>query len=359
MPPGGSCPLESADFSSEGIRLNTTLFQTLGLLLISAGAIYWACEFFVNGVEWVGRKAGVSQNAVGTVLAAFGTALPESVVTFVAVVFGRDAASRDIGVGAALGGPLVLATIAYPVVGIMLLRTKPKSIHQPIQTDRVRLIRDQGWFLLIFICKIALGFVLFAIKPWLGWLFLGAYAAYTWTELRRADVHTEGEIEPLKLQPQHAVPGFAMSIVQTLLALVAIFAASHVFVVQLGVLGPWIGVPNAVIALLVSPIATELPEIMNAIIWIRQGKYRLALGNISGAMMIQATVPTALGLFFTPWMFDSALALAGVVTMLAIAGLLLLLQRNKLTPFRMSLFALFYLLFAIGMVALRCSGRLP
>src|SRR3979411_519292 len=101
-------------------------------LLLSAGFIYWACEYFVNGVEWVGRKTGISQNAVGTVLAAFGTALPESIVTLVAVVVGHDAAAKSIGVGAALGGPLVLATIAYPVVGLMLLLTRPEASRQPI-----------------------------------------------------------------------------------------------------------------------------------------------------------------------------------------------------------------------------------
>src|ERR1700761_1049041 len=100
--------------------------------MVSAAFIYGACEYFVNGVEWVGRKFGVSQNAVGTVLAAFGTALPESVVTFVAVVFGHDAAAKNIGVGAALGGPLVLATIAYPVVGIMLLLTRSQPRNLPI-----------------------------------------------------------------------------------------------------------------------------------------------------------------------------------------------------------------------------------
>jgi cation:H+ antiporter len=88
------------------------LVFTVLLLLGSAALIYVACEFFVNGVEWVGRKLGIAQNAVGTVLAAFGTALPESVVTFVAVVFGATPAAKDIGVGAALGGPLVLATIS-------------------------------------------------------------------------------------------------------------------------------------------------------------------------------------------------------------------------------------------------------
>ena len=148
--------------------LNLSILAAAGGLLVSAGFIYWACEYFVNGVEWVGRKTGVSQNAVGTVLAAFGTALPESVVTFVAVVFGHDAADKSIGVGAALGGPLVLATIAYPVVGIMLLLTWPNASRQPIELNASRLGRDQSWFLLIFLFKIALGFVAFTIKPWLG-----------------------------------------------------------------------------------------------------------------------------------------------------------------------------------------------
>jgi cation:H+ antiporter len=97
---------------------------------------------------------------------------------------------------------------------------------------------------------------------------------------------------------------------------------------------------------------------MNAIIWIRQGKHRLALANISGAMMIQATIPTALGLFFTSWLFDGALALAAAVTAVAILGLLLLLRRNALTPARLSLFGVFYLIFAIGIIWLWHSGRL-
>ena len=148
-----------------------------------------------------------------------------------------------------------------------------------------------------------------------------------------------------------ANPGWLMVSLQTVLALVVIFAASHVFVSQLGAVGPWLGIPSTVVALLLSPIATELPETMNAIIWIRQGKHRLALSNISGSMMIQATVPTALGLFFTPWLFDGALTVAGVVTAVVIAGLLILLRRNALTPVRLALFALGYVAFGLGVWA--------
>jgi len=327
-------------------------------LLVSAAFVYWACEYFVNAVEWVGRKAGISQNAVGTVLAAFGTALPESVVTFVAVVLGHDAQSRDIGVGAALGGPLVLATIAYPVVGVMLLITQPRSAAQPIDLSRNRLSRDQGWFLSIFLCKIVLGFVTFAVKPFLGWLFLAAFVGYTWSQMRHPEDAPGDYLEPLKFQPGRAQPGWLITAAQTVLALIVIFAASRVFVNQLGAIGPWLGIAPAVVALLLSPIATELPETMNAIIWIRQGKHRLALGNISGSMMIQATIPTALGFFFTPWLFSRALAIAAVVTAAAVSGLLLLLRRNALTPRRLASFALFYAVFAAGIAVLWHAGHL-
>src|SRR5271163_613219 len=120
------------------------------LFLGSAAVIYFACEFFVNGVEWLGRKLGVGETATGTILAAFGTALPESAVTFVAVVFGRDTAQKEIGVGAAVGGPLVLSTISYAVVGIVLWfsRHKLRRASTELQLDTQRLSSDQAWFLL-------------------------------------------------------------------------------------------------------------------------------------------------------------------------------------------------------------------
>jgi cation:H+ antiporter len=102
--------------------------------------------------------------------------------------------------------------------------------------------------------------------------------------------------------------------------------------------------------LLLSPIATELPEILNAVIWVRQGKTSLALGNISGAMMIQATVPSALGLFFTPWLLGVSLLWAAAVTMAAIVVMLALLGVHALTAKRLFAMAALYAVFAAGVV---------
>jgi cation:H+ antiporter len=329
----------------------TSLFLTIALLLGSAAVIYVACEYFVNGVEWVGHKFAVGQQATGSILAAFGTALPESVVTFVAVVFGATAAQKEIGVGAALGGPLALSTIAYATVGVVLIACRKKLPKTAaIRADFRNLSRDQGWFLVIFAAKIALGLVAFAFKPWLGVLFLGAYAAYFWKEMRGEVEAVEHELERLKLSPRHETPQTWAAVGQTLVALVVIFLASRLFVLQLDKLGPILGIRPQLLALLLSPIATELPETLNAIIWVRQGKHRLALANISGAMMIQATVPSGIGILLTSWKFDTPLVLAGAATMASVLYLLWVLRAGRLTAGRLAAAAGFYLVFAVGLV---------
>jgi cation:H+ antiporter len=154
----------------------------------------------------------------------------------------------------------------------------------------------------------------------------------------------------LKLQHKRDTPTRLAVITQTVVTLGLIFAASQLFVRQLEWAGPALGLPSVVVALLLSPIATELPEVMNAIIWIRQGKTQLALANISGAMMIQATVPSGIGILFTPWKFDTALTLAGVATMASVSYLLWLFSTHRVTPGRLAGAAGFYAAFGCALV---------
>src|SRR5262249_43010666 len=154
---------------------------------------------------------------------------------------------------------------------------------------------------------------------WLGALFLLAYAFYVWRELKDgSDVLDHDELEPLKCQPRAETPSMLAVSLQASLSLLVIALASHIFVSQIEAIGSALHLPAHLVALVLSPVATELPETMNALIWVRQGKERLALANISGAMMIQATVPSALAIFATPWLFDASLVASGILTMLAI-----------------------------------------
>lgn len=316
-------------------------------LFIAVIVIYYSCELFVNAIEWFGKKFNISQCAVGTILAAFGTALPESVVTFMAVAFNASTEQKDIGVGAALGGPLVLGTIAYAVVGLCIIFfSKKRELGTDIDIDNEKLCHDQFWFVSIFIFKVLIGLIAFSFKPLLGFLFLAAYGLYFYKEMATECLISDNIIEPLKFQPKKNEPTTFWVLLQTVFSLILIFISSHVFVKVLELLSGLWNLPPLIVSLLLSPVATELPEILNAVIWVRQGKETLALGNISGAMMIQATVPSAFGLFFTPWLFSPHLIWAGIVTLLSIFYLLVTLKKNKLSPLRLVYAGVFYLSFA-------------
>lgn len=311
----------------------------LTYLLGCAGLIYFACELFVNGVEWLGHRMRLGSTAVGTVLAAFGTALPESIVTLSAVAFGDDAAERDVGVGSAMGGPLVLSTVAYGIVGIMLMRRRGHlaSESEPfLAPDHQRLGRDQLAFVTAFIFKVGLGLAVFSGKPYCAALFLAYYGLYVIRELRGQGAKLKSEaIEPLAFAPGITRPPVPLIVIQVGIAVgVTAWASAH-FVDQLEILGKLWHLPGHLVALVLSPIATEMPEILNACIWVRQGKVKLALANISGSMMIQATIPSALGLAYTPWLFDVPLFAAGIVTLLAITAAYFTLRQPPLRPRRM------------------------
>ena len=60
------------------------IFELLGTILV----ILIGCELFANAVEHIGRKFALSHAATGSLLAAVGTALPETIIPILALVFG-------------------------------------------------------------------------------------------------------------------------------------------------------------------------------------------------------------------------------------------------------------------------------
>ena len=88
--------------------------------------------------------------------------------------------------------------------------------------------------------------------------------------------------------------------------------AAELFVTSIEHLAHGLGVDELVLTLVIAPLATELPETINSLTWIRQGKDTLALGNITGAMVFQSMLPVAFGLVFTDWQLTApALGHAG------------------------------------------------
>jgi cation:H+ antiporter len=286
-----------------------------GFAVILAGAY-----LFTNAVEWLGHRLDVGTGAVGSILAAVATALPESVIPVVAIVGGKEG-SEGVAIGAIIGAPFMLATIAMALVGVSAIVFRRRRDQGPnLEVHRPTLKRDLGFFLLLFGAALALGAgappaLRYAVAP----LFVVAYVLYVALSVRGGGrVQSEAELDSLKLDPSPRDPPANWAIgLQFAVGLGAIIGGAHLFVGELIALAEDLGLEPLVLALLLAPLATELPEKANSLLWIRDGKDALALGNITGAMVFQSTLPVAVGLAFTSWDYTgytflaAALALAG------------------------------------------------
>ncbi|MGH8523728.1 MAG: sodium:calcium antiporter, partial [Gammaproteobacteria bacterium] len=90
-------------------------------------------------------------------------------------------------------------------------------------------------------------------------------------------------------------------LIQIAIGLGLLVAGAEGFIHNVDEVAREIGISALLLSLLIIPIATELPEKVNSILWIRRNKDTLAFGNITGAMVFQGTILPAIGILLTPW----------------------------------------------------------
>ncbi|MBZ4686982.1 MAG: cation:H+ antiporter [Clostridia bacterium] len=329
------------------------------ILIVSLGIILLGAEIFTNGVEWLGKKLRLSEGAVGSILAAVGTALPETMIPVIAILFGEGEAGHDIGIGAILGAPFMLSTLAFFITGVAVIIFKKQHHNYPnLNVDPQVIKRDLGFFILVYTIAILAAF--FSVHTYKIMIALGlviAYGIYVFfTLVNGQTLGEEHHINPLFFDRKNIHnPRLNRVILQTLFALAVIIAGAKIFVNDIEQLSVLLGIPSFVLALIIAPIATELPEKFNSIIWVSKGKDTLALGNITGAMVFQSSLIPALGIALTPWMLDFKAIISAVLALLSATIIYLqLLLRNRMTPFALlfggAIYGIFVLLVIIGVI---------
>ncbi len=106
-------------------------------------------------------------------------------------------------------------------------------------------------------------------------------------------------------------------LVQLLLGLILLLAGAKGFINGVEEAAQILGISALMLSLLIIPIATELPEKVNSILWIRKGKDTLAFGNITGAMVFQGTLLPAIGVMCTPWIARKEMVAGILITIIA------------------------------------------
>ncbi|MEN6547191.1 MAG: sodium:calcium antiporter, partial [Armatimonadia bacterium] len=189
--------------------------------LIALGVILAGCELFTNGIEWVGCKLNLSCGAVGSVLAAVGTALPETLVPIVALLVVKGEHSNAIGIGAILGAPFMLGTLAFLITGLAaIVYHKRGRRGLELSIDPHTLGQDMGYFLGVYIFAISLSFVPAYWMRLVGAaLLLGAYVVYVRRHFQRECDTSEADMNPLYLCRRLDVPRLRFVLLQVVVAL--------------------------------------------------------------------------------------------------------------------------------------------
>jgi cation:H+ antiporter len=286
------------------------------LLAASFAVILAGALLFTNAVEWLGNRLAVGEGAVGSLLAAVGTAMPESFIPIVAVIGGAEG-SGEVAIGAIVGAPFLLATIAMALVGFAALgyrRRRAQGRH--LRAHVPTLDRDLTVFLAFFAVALALGVGLpLGARIPAAVALVVAYGIYVQRTLRAGgELQREETIGPLIIARAGSDdPSTRAILTQFAVGLAAMVGGAHLFVEEVTAVAEEIGVAVLVLSLVLAPLATELPEKANSFFWVRDGKDALALGNITGAMVFQSMIPVAIGLAFTDWDLDRFAVLSMVL----------------------------------------------
>lgn len=317
----------------------------VALIAAAFALILVGAEIFTNGIEWLGIKLNMSEGATGSILAALGTATPETLIPVVAILFTNTADSDEIGVGAILGAPFMLATLVMLLIGVTAYVLRKRRGRTTLRVDAAHATRDLSFFLVLYTVALALALLptdLHFLKGYIGWIFLPAYFVYLFLVLRTSKtspVDIEEELESREAFDELTFatqlrrfsvafvpsrPPLWLVLVQTLVSFGAILIGARFFATFVEDFSHAMNFNTLLVALVLAPLATELPEAANSLLWTKDGKDVIALGNVAGAMVFQSTIPVTIGVLLTPWELGQFGTIAAVFAL--VSGLLIWIQ---------------------------------
>jgi cation:H+ antiporter len=314
------------------------MWSTLGLLLCMLLVILLAAEIFTNALEHLGQKLAISEGVTGSLFAAVGTALPETMVPLLAILAGGAQAevNQEISVGAIIGAPLMLSTLSTCLMGLSVWRQR--GARGAIRPEPTGLRRDLDFFLAAFALA---ALAMFLPQHGAGRLLRAAlclilpalYLLYVALTLRAssqlvAQGHGTEAGQPMLLTRLGLPLNSVVIVVQLALGLGLLIVGAEGFIAGVQGTARLLGISPLLLSLMVIPIATELPEKINSILWLRQGKDSLALGNITGAMVFQGSLLPAIGIALTPWSARPDVLVSLLLTLSAALWLRLIASRT-------------------------------
>lgn len=321
------------------IRQQTTPHMTESILLIAAGValLYGGAEGLVRGSVALAVRLGLTPLVIGLTVVAFGTSMPELVVSVGASLQG----SGSIAVGNVVGSNI--GNVAL-ILGLCVLIT-PTNVRAQVVRVEVPFVVLVSVFVSMLLWDGSVGRLVGGVLI----LLLLAYLFYSVRKARKEPRSIEREYE--EALPE--VPGSLwLDVLLLVLGLAFLVAGARMMVSGAVAIAEAAGVSQAVIGLTIVAIGTSLPELATSAVAAVKGEGDIAVGNVVGSNLFNLLGILGLAALVRP-IHDAHVGLVSlfVMTVLALALIPLMYSGGRLSRPEGALLMTSYAAYMIYLVA--------
>ena len=257
------------------------------ILILSLAGIVLGADFLVKGAVVVARKCKVSSFVIGAVIVGIGTSLPELVVSTVGAIGGNS----EVAIGNVVGSNI------FNVFAILGLT----ALFFPIAVSRENMKFEIPFCIAVSILLMLLVYNFFVVgEPrlgrWDGAALLLVFTAFMWISLRRGKNSAAAVGESVE-EVNKSLWFAAFSILGGLAALIV---SSNFFVDEAVAIARKLGVSDAFISITLLACGTSLPELAASVTAAVKKDTDMALGNIIGSNIFNATMILGTASLITP-----------------------------------------------------------
>lgn len=257
------------------------------LLIVGAALILWGADRLTEGASGLARRFQVSELVIGLTVVAFGTSLPEFVISLTAILSGSSA----ISIGNIVGSNIFNTLVIVGVTACLL----------PVKVSLGTVRKDIPLALLSAVALIVMSLDVVFNRSDANWitrgdgiillLFFTIFMAYTFSMAKSRESETADRRPPM------SYPCVTFNL---LVGIVCLIGGGNLFIKGAVDVALALGVSESVVGLTLVAGGTSLPELATSVVAARKGSSAIAIGNVIGSNLFNVFFVTGLCATLSP-----------------------------------------------------------
>ena len=299
----------------------------INILQFSLGTIllYFSADYLILGSKSIASKFKIPPIVVGITLLAFGTSLPELIVSIIAILKGES----GIVIGNVVGSNI--ANIGL-VLGVTAILTPIIFSFKKISFDI--------YFLIVITFLPLLFIYLGELVLWQGICFLLLLAGYCWHLFNKDHEYDENHSD------ENLSDGLTISI-KIIFGIIGLGFGAHIFVLGAKGIAIALGVSSLVIGMSIVALGTSLPELAASLAAAKHNEKDFVIGNIIGSNIMNIIAVLGFTLLIHPISVEfTEVFMHGIFMVTLTLGLFFILKfRGGITKSSAGILLLIYIIF--------------